>query len=128
MKIFKLTYGLMAATMFSLASCDINDYPEFSDADAFAAFTSKTIGVGEADGTVEIPIMLTSQSGMTATVDVEVVPDSTGNDAVEGTHFTIENKTVSFSGLEGAKQSVKVKIVDNDIFTGNKSFTSQGRW
>lgn len=123
MKIAKLTYGLMAATMFSLASCDINDYPEFSDGDAFVAFTSSAVGVGEADGSVEVPLMLTSRSGMTATIEVEVVPDTTGTDAVEGTDFTIENKTVSFAGLEGAQQVVKINIVDNDVFSGNKSFT-----
>ena len=122
MKIFKLSYGLVAATLL-LASCDINKYPEFDDANAFVAFQSSTAAVGEEDGSVEIPVLLTSKSGMSATAEIEVVADETGTGAVEGTHFTIENKTLSFSGLEGAIQKIKINVIDNDVFGGNKSFT-----
>ena len=55
MKIFKLSYGLVAATLL-LVSCDINKYPEFDDANAFVAFQSSTAAVGEEDGSVEIPV------------------------------------------------------------------------
>lgn len=123
MKIFKLTYGLMAASMLMLASCNLNDYPEFDDADAFLAFTSSTASIGEESGTLEIPVLLTSKSGMTATAEIEVVADGEGTGAKEGTDFTIENKSLSFSGLEGATQFIKINIVDNDVFGGNKTFT-----
>ena len=123
MKIFKLTYGLMAASMLMLASCNLNDYPEFDDADAFLAFTSSTASIGEESGTLEIPVLLTSKSGMTATAEIEVVADEEGTGAIEGTDFTIENKSLSFSGLEGATQLIKINIVDNDVFGGNKTFT-----
>lgn len=123
MKIFKLTYGLMAASMLMLASCNLNDYPEFDDADAFLAFTSSTASIGEESGTLEIPVLLTSKSGMTATAEIEVVADGEGTGAIEGTDFTIENKSLSFSGLEGATQLIKINIVDNDVFGGNKTFT-----
>jgi hypothetical protein len=123
MKIFKLTYGLMAASMLMLASCNLNDYPEFDDADAFLAFTSSTASIGEESGTLEIPVLLTSKSGMTATAEIEVVADEEGTGAIEGTDFTIENKSLSFSGLEGATQLIKINIVDNDFFGGNKTFT-----
>ncbi len=122
MKIFKLSYGLVAATLL-LVSCDINKYPEFDDANAFVAFQSSTAAVGEEDGSVEIPVLLTSKSGMSATAEIEVVADETGTGAVEGTHFTIENKTLSFSGLDGAIQKIKINVIDNDVFGGNKSFT-----
>lgn len=122
MKIFKLSYGLVAATLL-LASCDINKYPEFDDANAYVAFQSSTAAVGEEDGSVEIPVLLTSKSGMSATAEIEVVADETGTGAVEGTHFTIENKTLSFSGLDGAIQKIKINVIDNDVFGGNKSFT-----
>ena len=122
MKIFKLSYGLVAATLL-LASSDINKYPELDDANAFVAFQSSTAAVGEEDGSVEIPVLLTSKSGMSATAEIEVVADETGTGAVEGTHFTIENKTLSFSGLDGAIQKIKINVVDNDVFGGNKSFT-----
>ena len=122
MKLFKLTYGLMAASMLALASCDLNEYPEFDDADAFIAFTSSTASVGEESGSLEIPVLLTSKSGMTATAEIEVVADAEGTTAFEGTDYTIENKTLSFSGLEGATQKIKINIVDNDVFSGNKTF------
>ena len=60
---------------------------------------------------------------MSATAEIEVVADETGTGAVEGTHFTIENKTLSFSGLDGAIQKIKINVIDNDVFGGNKSFT-----
>lgn len=123
MKLFKLTYGLMAASMLTLASCNLNDYPEFDDADAFLAFTSSTASIGEESGSLEIPVLLTSKSGMTATAEIEVVADEEGTGAIEGTDFTIENKSLSFSGLEGATQLIKINIVDNDFFGGNKTFT-----
>jgi hypothetical protein len=122
MKIFKLTYGLMAAAMLSFTSCNINEYPEFDDSDAFLAFTSSTASIGEEQGSIEIPLLLTSTSGLSASAEVEVVPDETGKGAVEGTDFTIVNKTLSFSGLDGATQKVKINIIDNDVFGGNKSF------
>ena len=123
MKKIKFIYGLMAAMVLSLASCDVNDYPEFNDADAFLAFTNTAITVGEESGLAEIAVQLASLSGLSASVDVEVVPDESGKDAVEGVDFNIENKTLSFAGFEGATQKIKVKIIDNDVFTGNKSFT-----
>ena len=112
----------MAASMLALASCDLNEYPEFDDADAFIAFTSSTASVGEESGSLEIPVLLTSKSGMTATAEIEVVADAEGTTAFEGTDYTIENKTLSFSGLEGATQKIKINIVDNDVFSGNKTF------
>lgn len=113
----------MAATMLSLASCNINEYPSFDDGDAFLAFTSSTAAVGEEAGSLEIPVLLTSKSGLSATAEIEVVADETGTGAIEGTHFTIENKTLTFSGLEGATQKIKINVIDNDVFGGNKSFT-----
>ena len=109
--------------MLSLASCNINEYPSFDDGDAFLAFTSSTAAVGEEAGSLEIPVLLTSKSGLSATAEIEVVADETGTGAIEGTHFTIENKTLTFSGLEGATQKIKINIIDNDVFGGNKSFT-----
>lgn len=109
--------------MLSLASCNINEYPSFDDGDAFLAFTSSTAAVGEEAGSLEIPVLLTSKSGLSANAEIEVVADETGTGAIEGTHFTIENKTLTFSGLEGATQKIKINVIDNDVFGGNKSFT-----
>jgi hypothetical protein len=113
----KLSYSLLAAGVVMLSSCS-NDLPEFSDGDAFMAFTSSTARVNEAQGTVKIPVSLTSLHGMTASVKVEVV-DSTST-AVEGTDFTIANKELSFTP-EASTQEITINIVDNNVFTGNKT-------
>lgn len=118
MKIFRLTYGLLAAAALSLTSCDINNMPEFSDSDAFIAFRSSSVSVGEADGSVEIPVMLTSLGGMSATVPISIVDSLTT--AKEGTDFAIETKELSFSP-DANLQSVKLTVYDNDVFTGTKT-------
>ena len=118
MKIYKLTYGLIAATMLSLASCVSNDYPEFDDADAFVAFTEGTVDALEGGEAVKIPVLLTSLSGLSATVEVEVL-DST---AVEGKDFTIENKTLTFDN-ENPQQEVVINVVNDDEYTSSRAFT-----
>ena len=118
MKIFRLTYGLLVAAALSLTSCDINNMPEFSDSDAFIAFRSSSVSVGEADGSVEIPVMLTSLGGMSATVPISIVDSLTT--AKEGTDFAIETKELSFSP-DANLQSVKLTVYDNDVFTGTKT-------
>lgn len=118
MKIFRLTYGLLAAAALSLTSCDINNMPEFSDSDAFIAFRSSSVSVGEADGSVEIPVMLTSLGGMSGTVPISIVDSLTT--AKEGSDFAIETKELSFSP-DANLQSVKLTVYDNDVFTGTKT-------
>lgn len=113
---FMLTVGTLA-----ISSCN-NDLPEFDDADAFAAFTSSSTSVEEnvAGGELQIPVLLTSLSGIETSVDF-VVKDST---AVEGKDFTIENtsKTLSFTKDEPT-QYINIKIIDNDEYEGDKVFT-----
>ena len=118
MKITKLTYGMMVATMFSLASCDINDYPEFSDSDAFVAFTSGTVTAEEGGESVNISVLLTSLSGISTSVEVQVI-DST---AIEGKDFTIPNKTLTFT-KENPEQVITVNIANDDEYTGSRAFT-----
>lgn len=118
MKIFKLTYGLMAATVLSLASCNINDYPEFDDADAFVAFSSGAVTAEEGGDAVKIPVLLTSLSGLSTTIEVQVV-DST---AVEGKDFTIENKSLTFD-KENPEQFVTINITNDNEYTGSRAFT-----
>lgn len=117
MKLLKLTYGLLAAAALSLASCDVNDMPEFNDGDAYVAFTNATPKVGEAAGSVKIPVMLVSKAGLSATVAIEV--DTEQSTAVEGKDFTIESKTLTFD-KENATQYITVKLIDDDVFTGNR--------
>lgn len=123
MKIYKLTYGLIAATMLSLASCVSNDYPEFSDSEAFVAITKTTAAGAETSKTLEIPVMLTSLAGLQGSVDFVITPDSAAG-AVEGTHYTVANssRTLTFTKEEPV-QNIVINIIDNDVFEGDKKFT-----
>ena len=123
MKLFKLTYGLMAASMLTLASCNLNDYPEFDNADAFVAIQQTSASVSETGDELQIPVMLTSLGGLQGSVDFEITPDSVAG-AQEGVHYTILNasKTLSFTADEPT-QYIKFKIIDNDEFGGDVKMT-----
>ena len=119
MKVMKLTYGLMAASMLTLASCNLNDYPEFDNADAFVAIQQTSASISETGDTLSIPVMLTSLGGMNGSVDFEITPDSVAG-AQEGVHYTVLNssKTLTFTP-DQPTQEIKLKIVDNDEFGGD---------
>lgn len=123
MKINKLTYGLLAATMFSFVSCDINEYPKFDNANAFVAIQQTSASISETGEELSIPVMLTSLGGMNGSVDFEITPDEQKG-AVEGTHYTILNdsKTLNFTA-DAATQYIKFKIIDNDVFGGDVKMT-----
>ena len=123
MKLFKLTYGLMAASMLTLASCNLNDYPEFDNADAFVAIQQTSASVSETGDELQIPVMLTSLGGLQGSVDFEITPDSVAG-AQEGVHFSILNasKTLTFTADEPT-QYIKFKIIDNDEFGGDVKMT-----
>jgi hypothetical protein len=118
MKILRFTYGLLAAAALSLASCNVNDMPEFDDADAFLAFTSSSAKVSETAGSIQIPVMLTSRAGLSGTVTIEV--DAEKSTAAEGKDFTIDNKTLTFDAANPV-QKFTVSVKDNDEFTGNRT-------
>lgn len=118
MKILRFTYGLLAAAALSLASCNVNDMPEFDDADAFLAFTSSSAKVSETAGSIQIPVMLTSRAGLSGTVTIEV--DAEKSTATEGKDFTIDNKTLTFDAANPV-QKFTVSVKDNDEFTGNRT-------
>lgn len=119
MKIFKLTYGLMTAVALTLASCNINEDPVFDDADAFVAIQQATASVTETGEKLEIPVMLTSLSGLTGSVDFEISSPE-GNGAIEGTHYTVGNssKSLTFS-KDAPTQYIVLNIIDNDTFGGD---------
>ena len=116
MKIFKLALGMAAGLM--LASCNINELPEFDDSNAFVAFTSSAVTAQEGGNDVEISVLYTSLAGLSADVEVEVV-DST---AKEGRDFTIANKKLSFT-KENPTQKIVVKVIDDNEYTGSRAFT-----
>lgn len=117
MKKFNFIYGALAAVVIFFTSCNPNDYPEFDDADAFVAFTSRALSVDETGGSIEVPVLLTSLAGLEGTATIEVV-DSLST-AEEGTHYTIEgSKTLNFT-KDAPTQKLTVKVVDNAEFTGD---------
>ena len=122
MKLYKLiTFGLALSAMV-LSSCRDNDYPTFNDADAFVAMQSAAYVVGEKDNSIEIPVMLTSLSGLEKTVEFTITPDSVAG-AVEGTHFTLENESKSLTFTKDQPtQTIKLKIIDNNSYDGNVKF------
>lgn len=118
----KITFGLIALAAMAFSSCS-NDLPEFNDADAFVALSQSTATMGETSGENEVTVMLTSLGGKEGTVDFEIVPDSIAP-AVEGTDFEVVNasKTLSFT-KDANTQVIKIKVIDNDVYTGDKRFT-----
>lgn len=120
MKIFKLALGMAAGLL--LASCNINELPEYDDSNAFVAFTSSSVNVGEEEGSKQVEVLLTSIGGIETTVNFEVTPDETAG-AVEGKHYTIEgSKSLTFK-KDAPTQKITLNIIDNDTFDGDVKFT-----
>ena len=110
----------MAAAAFMVTSCDVNEMPEFSDSDAFVAFSSTTSSVDEnvEGGYVELPVTLTSLGGLNGTVDFEIV-DSLST-AVANINYTIANESQTLTFTKDAPtQTIKFNVVDNDVYGGN---------
>lgn len=118
----KITFGLVALATLAFSSCS-NDLPEFNDADAFVALRATTASFAENGEGTEIAVLLTSLNGLEGTVDFEIVPDSIAP-AKEGVDFSIENasKTLTFT-KDAPTQIIKVKAIDNNVYTGDKRFT-----
>ena len=118
----KITFGLVALATMAFSSCS-NDLPEFNDADAFVALRATTASFVENGEGTEVEVLLTSLNGLEGSVDFEIVPDSV-TPANEGVDFTIENasKTLTFT-KDAPTQSIKIKPIDNDVYTGDKRFT-----
>lgn len=120
MKIFKIALGMAAGLL--LASCNINELPEYDDSNAFVAFTSSSVNVGEEEGSKQVDVLLTSISGIETTVNFEVAPAETAG-AVEGKHYTIEgSKSLTFK-KDAPTQKITLNIIDNDTFDGDVKFT-----
>ena len=120
MKIFKIALGMAAGLL--LASCNINELPEYDDSNAFVAFTSSAVSVGEEEGSKQVEVLLTSIGGIETTVNFEVAPAETAG-AVEGKHYTIEGgKSLTFT-KDAPTQKITLNIIDNDTFDGDVKFT-----
>ena len=115
MKLRNIFYTLLAGVGL-LTSCD-NSCPTFDDKNACVGFSSQSFSVGEADGSINIPVYLASVAGISGTATIEVDPSST---AVLGKDFTLGSMELSFSASEPIANIV-VNVVNNDVFTGDKT-------
>lgn len=121
MTLKKYIYVLMAG-MLCFTSCSLNELPEFNDKDAFVAFDSSSMSVGEETGEVKIPVTLASIAGLSGTA--EFAFDAAASTAKLGEHFTIKNSSNSLSfGSGSTTQYIEIGLIDNDDFTGDLSAT-----
>lgn len=117
----KLTILVLGAIL--MVSCNLNEAPIFDDSEAFVAFRSSELSLGEEKtDTIKIPVLLTSLAGLSSSVDFEIVTD--GATAIEGKHFKVLNtsKTLTFT-KDTPTQNILVKTIDNATFDGDVSFS-----
>ena len=120
-KLKKLTILVLGAIL--MVSCNLNEAPIFDDSEAFVAFRSSELSLGEEKtDTIKIPVLLTSLAGLSSSVDFEIVTD--GATAIEGKHFKVLNtsKTLTFT-KDTPTQNILVKTIDNATFDGDVSFS-----
>ena len=116
---FKIMAGAALVTAF--ASCELNDFPTFDEADSFVAIDKTAIMVDETAGQVIIPVTIASIDPMKTAVTYEVV-DST---AKVNKHYKItdESGVLSFDGTTRT-QNIVVDIIDSTgVYTGDLVFT-----
>ena len=64
----KLTILVIGAIL--MVSCNLNEAPIFDDSEAFVAFRSSELSLGEEKtDTIKIPVLLTSLAGLSSSVD-----------------------------------------------------------
>ena len=118
---FKIMAGAALVTAF--ASCELNDFPTFDEADSFVAIDKTTIMVNETAGQVVIPVTIASVDPMKTAVTYEIV-DST---AKVNKHYKLnsnyESGVLSFDGTTRT-QNIVVDIIDSTgVYTGDLMFT-----
>ena len=120
MKKIKLYLSILISLAFFSACDQLNDYPEFDDANAFVAFTSERISVKEDADSVLVPIRLTSLAAKSTTVTYEII-DGT---ALKGREYDVPAgaSVLSFDGSK-AVMSIKIDILpQTGTFTGDRTF------
>ncbi len=119
-KIFNISAVLLAAV--TLASCNLNKTPVFTEDMSFAAFDKLSISVAESGEQVLIPITIASIDPVKVAVAYSVVE---GGTAVEGTNFKLKDDSgvLSFDGKVRTAY-IPVEIIDQPgKFTGDIKFS-----
>ncbi|MEA4916236.1 Calx-beta domain-containing protein [Proteiniphilum sp.] len=115
-----ILYLTVLASVVYFSACNVNDYPEFDDADAFVAFSAERLTVNENAGKVRIPVRLTSLEGKSSTVTFEL-KDST---ALSGRDFALSGgaSVLTFDGTNPV-QYIELDILGHlGEFTGDRLF------
>lgn len=112
---------LVLISAVTLVSCDINNQPVFNDKDAFVAFRSASVSIGEDKDSVLIPVLLTSLSGIETTVDFEIDTTGIANPAKgDSVNYKILNATQTLHFTKDAPtQYIKLQLIDNNTFDGD---------
>ena len=112
--------ALLVLAVLLVSACS-SDPELFDKSDSFVAFNSDVAKVSEKDSLM-IPVDVGALKGSpSVTVNFEVVDSTGATIAKEGVDFTLGSTSITFVDGFGT-QYVKVKPVDNDLFTGNKTF------
>lgn len=117
-KIFLYLIALVSASFFT--ACNLNETPNFDDADAFVAFDGNRFSAEETAGVLKIPVRLTSLSKLSTAVTFEII-DST---AVSGRDFELSGgaSVLNFDGSDPV-QNIELNILPHEgEFTGDLVF------
>jgi hypothetical protein len=121
MKKLILFFNVIFIGAFLLTSCELNEIPEFSDADAFASFTKTSMAISEQGGTLNIPVTVASIEGLSTTVTYQITDGTASN----GTNFTPADGSGTLS-FDANNRTSNIVININDlagVYTGDLKFT-----
>jgi hypothetical protein len=115
-----LLYLTLLASVTLFGACNLNESPEFNDADAFVAFGGNSFLVEETAEVLKVPVRLTSLKNLTSTVTYELI-DST---AIAGRDYELSGgaTVLNFDGKEPV-QYIEFNILPHEgVFTGDRIF------
>jgi hypothetical protein len=115
-----ILYLTILASVALFGACNLNETPEFNDADAFVAFDGTRFSAEETSGVLKVPVRLTSLGKMSTTVTYEVI-DST---AIAGRDYALSGgaTVLNFDGKDPV-QHIEIDILPHEgVFTGDRVF------
>ncbi len=120
------TIILAGAVLVMAASCrGLNQPPQWTDADNFAAFDKAQISVSEDAGSVRIPVTIASVNPVKTTVVYSVDAQNEKCTAVEGTNFSLKDPSAVLSFDNDARTAyieLNITPIHGDAgYTGDKS-------
>lgn len=123
-KYLSLIFSGVAAIAL-LASCDLNQDPQFEDSKSFVSFSTSSISVNEDKGRVSLPVQMATLSPKATSITYTVVEDTSPTAAVQGSDYDFSDASgvLTFDGktLTG---TIEIDILPKlGTYTGDKQFT-----